>query len=198
MSHGATGAGCGWRPQRSRRRAVLLPSGAPRQTEEEVEEAYDEHLDAKKIIVGAMNNPDAPGFDGKVAALNGGIEHHVEEEESELFPEVRKLMTAEALEALAQLMDTEANRMMEEGAPASDDRSEDGGAASSTVAGAAEVTCTARHRFVQLSVRRRPIRSASSKWIVRPSSIRTNATPAVEISKAPRTQRRSSSKKTST
>jgi hypothetical protein len=84
-----------------------------------LEEAYDEHLDAKKIIVDAMSDPDAPGFDGKVAALKGAIEHHVGEEEDELFPEVRKLMTAEALEALAQLMEAEATRMMEAGAPRS-------------------------------------------------------------------------------
>jgi hypothetical protein len=52
-----------------------------------------------------------------VAALQGAIEHHVEEEEEELFPSVRKLMTAEALEALGQIMEAEANRLMEEGAP---------------------------------------------------------------------------------
>src|SRR5437868_12269676 len=95
----------------------FYPAVRARQTEEELEEAYDEHLDAKKIIVDALDNPDAPGFDGKVAALKGAIEHHVEEEEDELFPSVRKLMTKEALEALAQLMEAEANRMMAAGAP---------------------------------------------------------------------------------
>jgi len=94
----------------------FYPAVRARQTEEELEEAYDEHLDAKKIIVDALDNPDAPGFDGKVAALKGAIEHHVEEEEDELFPSVRKLMTKEALEALAQLMEAEANRMMAAGA----------------------------------------------------------------------------------
>ncbi|MGZ3442494.1 MAG: hypothetical protein ACXVDD_23395 [Polyangia bacterium] len=59
----------------------------------------------------------APGFDGKVAALKGAIEHHVEEEEDELFPTAKKLMTAEALVALAQMMEAEANRMMMAGAP---------------------------------------------------------------------------------
>jgi hemerythrin superfamily protein len=95
----------------------FYPAVRARQTEEQIEEAYDEHLDAKKIIVEALGHPDAPGFDGKVAALQGAIEHHVEEEEEELFPSVRKLMTAEALEALGQIMEAEANRLMEEGAP---------------------------------------------------------------------------------
>jgi hemerythrin superfamily protein len=97
----------------------FYPAVRARQTEENLEEAYDEHLDAKKIILDAMNHPDAPGFDGKVAALKGAIEHHVEEEEGEFFTKVRKLMTAEALEALAQLMEAEANRMMQAGAPRS-------------------------------------------------------------------------------
>jgi hemerythrin superfamily protein len=95
----------------------FYPAVRARQTEEQLEEAYDEHLDAKKILVDAMAHPDAAGFDGKVAALKGAIEHHVEEEEEELFPSVKKLMTAEALEALAQIMEVEANRLMEEGAP---------------------------------------------------------------------------------
>lgn len=97
----------------------FYPAVRTRQTEENIEEAYDEHLDAKKIILDAMDHLDAPGFDGKVAALKGAIEHHVEEEESEFFPKVRKLMTAEALEALAQMMEAEATKLMEAGAPRS-------------------------------------------------------------------------------
>jgi hemerythrin superfamily protein len=96
---------------------IFYPAVRARQTEEQLEEAFDEHLDAKKILVDAMGNPDAPGFDGKVAALKGAIEHHVEEEEEELFPKVQKLLTKEALEALAQLMEAEATRLMEAGAP---------------------------------------------------------------------------------
>jgi hemerythrin superfamily protein len=95
----------------------FYPAVRARQTEEELEEAYDEHLDAKKIILDAMGHPDAPGFDGKVAALQGAIEHHVEEEEGELFPAVEKLLLPEALEALGQIMEREALRLMEQGAP---------------------------------------------------------------------------------
>jgi hemerythrin superfamily protein len=95
----------------------FYPAVRARQTEEELEEAYDEHLDAKKIILEALQDPDAPGFDGKVAALKGAVEHHVEEEESELFPQVKELLTVEALEALGQMMEAEAARMMEAGEP---------------------------------------------------------------------------------
>jgi hemerythrin superfamily protein len=96
---------------------IFYPAVRARQTEENLEEAYDEHLDAKKLILEALQDPEAPGFDGKVAALKGAVLHHVEEEESELFPKVEKLLTRDAREALGQMMEAETARMMEEGEP---------------------------------------------------------------------------------
>ena len=95
----------------------FYPAVRARQTEEQLEEAYDEHLELKKLIVDAMSNPDAPGFDGMVAAIKGAVEHHVEEEEEELFAEVQKLMGDEALEALGQQMEAEAAQLLNAGAP---------------------------------------------------------------------------------
>ena len=95
----------------------FYPAVRARQTEENLEEAYDEHHDAKKILLEALHDPDAAGFDGKVAALKGAIEHHVAEEEEELFPKVRKLLTSEALDALGQTMEGEAAAMMDAGEP---------------------------------------------------------------------------------
>jgi hemerythrin superfamily protein len=95
----------------------FYPAVRARQTEEELEEAYDEHLELKKLLVDAMSKPDAPGFDGMVAAIKGAVEHHVEEEEDELFAEVQELMGAEALEALGQQMEAEAMQLFEAGAP---------------------------------------------------------------------------------
>ena len=95
----------------------FYPAVRARQTEEQLEEAYDEHLDVKKLLVEAMSHPDAPGFDGKVAAIKGAVEHHVDEEEDELFAEVRKLMSDEALEALGQQMEAEATQLFAAGEP---------------------------------------------------------------------------------
>ena len=95
----------------------FYPAVRARQTEEQLEEAYDEHLDVKKLLVETMAATESPGFDGKVAAIKGAVEHHVEEEESELFPEVEKLMMADALEALGQQMEGEAAMLMEAGEP---------------------------------------------------------------------------------
>ncbi len=56
-----------------------------------VDEALVEHMGAKTLIVQieAMR-PGQPLFDAKVKVLGEQVRHHVEEEETELFPEVRK------------------------------------------------------------------------------------------------------------
>jgi len=95
----------------------FYPAVRARQTGEHVEEAYDEHLEIKKLLLDAMRSTSEPGFDGKVAAVKGTVEHHVGEEEDELFPQVEKLLTREALEALGQQMEALANELMSEGDP---------------------------------------------------------------------------------
>jgi hemerythrin superfamily protein len=57
-----------------------------------LKEAYVEH-DAAKVLVAeieAGEGRDDDFFDAKVQVLSEEIEHHVDEEEKELFPEVRK------------------------------------------------------------------------------------------------------------
>jgi hemerythrin superfamily protein len=97
----------------------FYPAVRAKQTEEELEESFDEHLEIKKLLVDAMNSTEKPGFDARVAALQGAVEHHVEEEEEELFPTVRELLGADALEAIGQQLEAEAAAMKEEGAPRS-------------------------------------------------------------------------------
>lgn len=57
-----------------------------------IKEAYVEHDAAKVMIaeISANEGGDDEFFDAKVKVLMEEIEHHVEEEEKELFPEVRK------------------------------------------------------------------------------------------------------------
>jgi hemerythrin superfamily protein len=89
-------------------------------TEDEVEEAYEEHLDVKKLILNAMAGIGSPGFDGKVAAIKGAVEHHVEEEEQELFPKVRQDLSSDALEAIGQQLEAATEELMAKGEPRKD------------------------------------------------------------------------------
>jgi hemerythrin superfamily protein len=95
----------------------FYPAVRVRQTEEELEEAYDEHLEIKKLLADCLDSTDHPGFDGKVAALEGAVLHHVEEEETELFPNVEKLLGKDALEALGQVMEADAEAIKSMGEP---------------------------------------------------------------------------------
>lgn len=95
----------------------FYPAVRDRQTEEQVVEAYDEHLEIKKLILDALASCDSPAFDATVAALEGCVCYHLTEEEDELFPSVRKLFTCEAMEALGQAMEVEAEAIMAAGDP---------------------------------------------------------------------------------
>lgn len=55
-----------------------------------VDEAVEEHAEAKQLIaqIEAAGN-DSSEIDGHVEELREAIEHHVEEEETEMFPELR-------------------------------------------------------------------------------------------------------------
>ncbi|TCG04592.1 cation-binding protein [Paraburkholderia steynii] len=62
-----------------------------RQDEIDVDEAYVEHFLVKTLIgkFGSLK-PGDDGFDATFKVMSELVKHHVEEEESELFPELRK------------------------------------------------------------------------------------------------------------
>lgn len=82
----------------------FYPAARAKGTKDEIEEAYDEHMELKKLLMDAMKNTSAPGFDGRVAAIRGALEHHVREEENNLFPKVRKLCDKADLDRIGDQM----------------------------------------------------------------------------------------------
>jgi hemerythrin-like domain-containing protein len=55
-----------------------------------IDEAIVEHMGAKTLIAQIeAGAPDQPLYDAKIKVLGEQVRHHVEEEENELFPEVR-------------------------------------------------------------------------------------------------------------
>ena len=70
---------------------VLYPAMAPATGEESVEEGNKEHELARSALTDMVDlAPDDPGFGAAMEATKAGIEHHVEEEEGEIFPKLRK------------------------------------------------------------------------------------------------------------
>jgi hemerythrin superfamily protein len=59
--------------------------------EDLIDEAEVEHASARDLVAQIQSmQPDDPMYDAKVKVLGEYIEHHVEEEEKEMFPKVKK------------------------------------------------------------------------------------------------------------
>ncbi len=93
----------------------FYPAARSKGTREDLAEAYDEHKEVKKLLLHAMKSTSAPGFDGLVAAIRGGLEHHIHEEETNLFPKVKKLLDKKELEDIRGKLDTMTEELRKKG-----------------------------------------------------------------------------------
>ncbi len=108
----------------------FYPATKNARTEELLQEAVEEHLGAKRIIADLLQmSPSDAQFEAKVKVLREMVEHHIEEEESELFPKVKKMLSADELEDLGVLMEDMAEDLKAEGAPREQVPAETGAAA---------------------------------------------------------------------
>jgi hemerythrin superfamily protein len=108
----------------------FYPATKSARTEDLLREAVEEHLQAKRMIADLMELDAASDqYDAKVTVLKEEIEHHVEEEEDDLFPKVEKMFGAEELEDLGVVMEDLAAELEEEGSPREHVPSETGEAA---------------------------------------------------------------------
>jgi hemerythrin superfamily protein len=78
---------------------------AAAETEQELRRSLEDHLDVKRVLATVMAaNPSDLDLLPQVEELEGLLEEHVIEEEHELFPRVRRLMSRDRLLALGQQM----------------------------------------------------------------------------------------------
>ncbi|HEX8697308.1 MAG TPA: hemerythrin domain-containing protein [Myxococcaceae bacterium] len=92
----------------------FYPAVKAARTEDKLLEAVEEHLAVKRIIADLLElEPADQTFDAKMKVLQENIEHHVEEEETELFPTVKKLLSEDQLFALGVQMMSEYQELME-------------------------------------------------------------------------------------
>ena len=96
----------------------FYPSVKDAQTEDILLESVEEHLQVKRIIADLLEmDAGDEEFQAKVKTLQEDVEHHVEEEETELFPKVEKLFDDEALEAIGSAMEETQAELLREGNP---------------------------------------------------------------------------------
>ena len=85
---------------------LFYPAAYGAETEDLLREAVEEHLAAKRILADlATMSPKDENFDAKVKVLNEQIEHHVEEEETELFAKAKQAIGEAQLESLGVQME---------------------------------------------------------------------------------------------
>lgn len=69
---------------------VLYPAMQPVTGEETVQEGVTEHELARKALQDVIAlAPEEPGFEAALEVIKAGIKHHVEDEEGEVFPQLR-------------------------------------------------------------------------------------------------------------
>ena len=74
--------------------------------EDMLREAFEEHLAAKRVIADLLDmKAGDENFDAKMKVLHEQIEHHIEEEEHELFPKAKKEIAVDELEAMGVEME---------------------------------------------------------------------------------------------
>jgi len=96
----------------------FYPAVREKRTEDILLESLEEHLAIKRVIADLLRmSPDDESYDAKVTVLKEEVEHHVEEEEKDLFPKVKKIFDAEALDDLAEQMLETRTDLEDEDAP---------------------------------------------------------------------------------
>jgi hemerythrin superfamily protein len=73
--------------------------------DEEVDHAYDEHLEAEHLLRKARNLTASPHFDEAFEAFVAAVRHHVEEEEQDILPALRAAVDRTRLEQLGAAFD---------------------------------------------------------------------------------------------
>jgi hemerythrin superfamily protein len=96
----------------------FYPAVKAKRTEDILLEALEEHLGIKRVLADLLETEASDeSFDAKIKVLKEQVEHHVGEEEDDLFPKVRKLFSKDELEAIGQEMSAEQSELEEQGAP---------------------------------------------------------------------------------
>ena len=96
----------------------FYPAVKAKRTEDILLESLEEHLGIKRVLADLLAlEVDDETFDAKVKVLKEQVEHHVGEEEDDLFPKVKKLMDEETLIAIAQQMTATQEELITKGSP---------------------------------------------------------------------------------
>jgi hemerythrin-like domain-containing protein len=91
----------------------------PKQTRELTLEAYEEHDVVKKLLQ-ELSRAKSPTdeWEAQAKVLQENVEHHVEEEENELFKKAKAVLSQDEIETLGEQMESEKQRQQRTGSKA--------------------------------------------------------------------------------
>jgi hemerythrin-like domain-containing protein len=91
----------------------------PKQTHELTLEAYEEHDVVKKLLQ-ELSRAKSPTeeWEAQAKVLQENVEHHVEEEENELFKKAKAVLSTDEIETLGEQMENEKERQQRTGSKA--------------------------------------------------------------------------------
>jgi hemerythrin superfamily protein len=96
----------------------FYPAVKAKRTEDILLESLEEHLGIKRVLADLLAmDVDHETFEAKAKVLKEQVEHHVGEEEDDLFPKVKKLLDTETLIAIAQQMTATQEELVAKGSP---------------------------------------------------------------------------------
>ena len=85
---------------------LFYPSVYVGPTADKLQEAVEEHLSVKRVIADLLDmDPSDTQFKAKMKVLQELVEHHVEEEEKDLFKSVKKLTTRDELAIMGEQLE---------------------------------------------------------------------------------------------
>ena len=92
---------------------ILYPAlKQPAETREITEEAYEEHQEVKDLLAELAATPaDSEEWSDMIVELKENVEHHVEEEEQDMFKNAREVLDKKQLNELGARMEAEKSRL---------------------------------------------------------------------------------------
>ncbi len=91
---------------------------ATEDTEDLLRESVEEHLSVKRLLAEILESDiEDEQMESRISVLKEQVQHHVQEEEKELFPKVKKACSKEQLEEMGGRMERMAQQLEEEGHP---------------------------------------------------------------------------------
>jgi hemerythrin superfamily protein len=92
---------------------LFYPAVKNEDTEDILRESLEEHLGVKRFIADLLAlDPDDEQFDAKMEVLQENVEHHVEEEEKEIFEKAQSLLDEDQAATLGEKFVKEKEKLL--------------------------------------------------------------------------------------